>query len=301
MAGPASGARRVASTEAVGPTTMPSVSTTTADRASPDVPNASTRIGSRSATRPVAVAMRARKDRSRRSRSMITTRPGPIHAGGTPSAPSARGRMSRRPRTGSMTTRALGDSASRGLAMAATCMPPGEEAADHTIAPAGSAPEFVSGRVRHPVPARSPAGPPGATNASPSRSRATSRPPAIGTTAATPGSGRGSGTTSPESWTRLSVAASPSKASRRRSGPITLPDGAGGVAEAPAVGLSAGVGAADVVGATGAHPAIARPTRKRRRRDPYPVAWRLLARPAAGRGATNRFGGVLLTGGRRRL
>jgi hypothetical protein len=81
--------------------------------------------------------------------------------------------------------------------------------------------------------------------------------------------------------------------------------GAGGAAEAPAVGLSAGVdaadvdGATDVVGATGAHPAIARPTRKRRRRDPDPVAWRLLAGPAAGRGATKRFGGVLLTGGRR--
>jgi hypothetical protein len=144
---------------------------------------------------------------------------------------------------------------------------------------------------------------------------AISCPPAIGTTAATVGSGSGTGTASPGSRTRLSVATPLSVVRSRRSGPVAAMDGAAGVGSTELDGLALGVGKLLVVGVrglglaaatvedgamgtVGAHPASTT-AREQTRTATRATVRRPLARPRAGRGAKRPFGGVRLIGGHR--
>ena len=104
-------------------------------------------------------------------------------------------------------------------------------------APGGIAPGPSSATASQPAPAASPAGPRRATKARPSRSSARSRSPSIGATAATDGSGRGTGMASPERGTRWSEATPPSDARSRMSGRADPRPGEGDVGSAGPVGL----------------------------------------------------------------
>ena len=276
------------------------------------------RTASRSVSRPVSTATIAMKGRSNRSRARMATRDSSTHAGAIPSDPSASGRTRRRPIAGSTITRALGDSASLGRAIAATSDPSGDAVADQMPVPWGSSPVPARTSSCHPPGAASPASPAGASKARPSRSTASRRPPAIGTTAATDGPGSGSVVAMPERPTMTSEGAAIPGATSRRAGPPKAGPGdadreaAVGVALAGELGGAAGVVTAVgvalarelagtavappgvAIGEAGEHPAAAMATRgspiaaamANPRIGANPMAGRHPARPRAGRGAT---------------
>ena len=240
------------------------------------------------------------------------------HAGATPSDSSARGWTSRRPRSGS-----IDDEGARRLGVRAVArsprrgVPSGDAVADQTNAPGGIAPGPLSARACQPAPAASPAGPrrprrPGRRGAGrgAGRPRSGPRPRRTGPE----GEPR---SRSPESRTRLERGG----VARRGEQQEIRPGGAPSVGAAwPArawVGLEGGSApsgvAASGVGEPGSCVAAAsRPARwgprartpRARGREARRGRVRAAVRGsspgrAAGRGATWRFGGMRLIGGRR--